>query len=599
MVRTSVNSYTTNATFANGVVQPDGKLLVVGSFEYLTTGGTTNYSMARLNTDGTLDTGFNPPQLEFLRASAYFGPAYIVDVALLSDGRIAAVGEVSRIGGVTNARVFVLNSDGSRATTFAPSNTLTSLYSVAVDDQDRIVVAGYQPSLSAGGGVTHKHVSRLLTSGAFDTNFNTGSLAIDEVGANTLAIQPDGKILFFAYTGGYTNSIPMRLLTNGLVDGTFTTASFAGSAAYDLELAPAGGILVPGRYQTIARQARRGMARLLDTGALDTNFGNPAGSTGFQPHFNSAIGFANGSVLLTGAFTNISGVAISNVSLVNVDGSFQTSPLLGTGVNGGGGVRATANASRSAIYLMGSTHSHLNGVPVPPIFRFNAAPAGGTTLPLQITSLSPSQSVTPGASLTLAVAATGSGSLAYQWRKEGTNLVAETNPQLLLTSFQTNQAGNYSVVVTDNANSITSSVVTITLAGPSPTFADWKADKGLPMGQDGPGDDPDGDGLSNVVEFAFGTHPMQSQSRALPANRTHSEGGMEYPAVTFIRRKSLNGANIVVEAFTGIPFGAPAGTTQVGQPEDLGDGTERVMIRSQTPLRDTQRYFFRTRVQVP
>jgi hypothetical protein len=142
-------------------------------------------------------------------------------------------------------------------------------------------------------------------------------------------------------------------------------------------------------------------------------------------------------------------------------------------------------------------------------------------------------------------------------------------------------------------------VVNITLAGPSPTFAEWKADKGLPIGQDGPGDDPDGDGLSNIVEFAFGTHPMQAQSRALPANRRHSEGGVDYPAVTLVRRKSLNGANIVVEAFTSIPFGAPAGTTQVGPSEDLGDGTERVTIRSQTPLRDAQRHFFRTRVQVP
>ena len=55
----------------------------------------------------------------------------------------------------------------------------------------------------------------------------------------------------------------------------------------------------------------------------------------------------------------------------------------------------------------------------------------------------------------------------------------------------------------------------------------------------------------------------------------------------------------MVDAFTSIPFGSPVGTMQVGQPEDLGDGTERVTIRSQTPLRSLQRYFFRTRVQVP
>ncbi len=133
----------------------------------------------------------------------------------------------------------------------------------------------------------------------------------------------------------------------------------------------------------------------------------------------------------------------------------------------------------------------------------------------------------------------------------------------------------------------------------APTFADWKADKGLPVGQDGPNDDPDGDGVPNVVEFAFGTHPMQSQSRVLPADRVYSENGENYPSVVIIRRKNLNGASIVVDAFATIPFNSAVGTTQVGQPEDLGDGTERVTIRSQNPLRTTQGFYFRTRVQVP
>lgn len=597
VIRSGASLYTTNLVFGNGVVQPDGKVVVAGTFEYSNAGGGTNYSLLRLNTDGTLDSGFNPPLLEFLRGGAYFGPARLTDVALLSDGRIAVVGEVSRVGGVTNARVVLLNANGTHDTSFAPAAALNNLFSVAVDAQDRIVVAGFLASTSVGGGATHKHVSRLLPTGAYDTSFNTGALVAEEVQANTLLIQPDGKIVIFAYTSSYADSKPMRLLTNGTVDGTFTSLSFNGSPAYDLQLSPAGGLLIPGRYLTIGGTARRGMARLLDTGVLDTSFGNPAGSTGVQPSFNSAVGFANGAVLLAGNFTNISGSTIRDLALVGADGSFQSVPVLGTGLDANAHF-AIANAARSTVIVAGG-FTNLNGVPVPRIFRLNTAPAGGTTLPLHITSLSPSQSVTPGASLTLAVAATGSGSLAYQWRREGTNLVAETNPQLLLTSFQTNQTGNYTVVITDNANSITSSVVTITLAGPSPTFAEWKADKGLPVGQDGPGDDPDGDGLSNIVEFAFGTHPMQSLSRVQPANRTHSEGGENYPALSFIRRKNLNGANVVVDAFTTVPFGSPVGTIQVGQPEDLGDGTERVTLRAATPLRSLLRFYFRTRVQVP
>lgn len=592
VIRSGVSTYSTNLIFEGGLVQSDGKVLVVGNFEYSTAGGGTNYSIVRLNSDGTLDTSFSPPLFEYLRGGAYYGPARITDLAQFSDGRIALVGEISRVNGTNvTSGLAVLDQNGTHVSSFAPTN-LGSLYAVAVDSQDRLLVAGYFNL------TYHKTIARFSSTGSLDSSFNTKSLAIDDFFGNTMLIQqPGDRLIIHASTGGYADSKVIRLLDSGTQDSSFLSPGFGGSPLYDLQFDLNGGILAPGWYQTVGGQSRRGMSRLLGTGALDTNFGNPGGSTGTQPYFFSAIGFSNGSVLLAGSFTNISGSSIRGLALVGADGAFLSVPGLGAGLDGQARI-AFANPARTAVYVAGA-FTNLSGTPVPRIFRLNAAPSVGASLPLQILSLSPSQSVPAGASHLLSVAATGSGSLSYQWRKDGVNLPGESGPQVFLSNVQLPQTGGYTVVITDNVNSITSSVVNITLAGPSPTFAEWKADKGLPIGQDGPGDDPDGDGLSNIVEFAFGTHPMQAQSRALPANRRHSEGGVDYPAVTLVRRKSLNGANIVVEAFTSIPFGAPAGTTQVGPSEDLGDGTERVTIRSQTPLRDAQRHFFRTRVQVP
>src|SRR5262249_42507685 len=55
--------------------------------------------------------------------------------------------------------------------------------------------------------------------------------------------------------------------------------------------------------------------------------------------------------------------------------------------------------------------------------------------------------VAPGSFVSFGVAASGTGPLRYQWRKNGVNLPGQTNISLMLLDVQAVDAGNYSVVV--------------------------------------------------------------------------------------------------------------------------------------------------------
>ncbi len=76
------------------------------------------------------------------------------------------------------------------------------------------------------------------------------------------------------------------------------------------------------------------------------------------------------------------------------------------------------------------------------------------------------QTAIAGEDAMLAVAATGSPPLGYQWRLEGAQLPGETGETLDLANVQSAQAGGYSVIVTNPAGAITSLVATLTVLVP-------------------------------------------------------------------------------------------------------------------------------------
>jgi hypothetical protein len=87
-------------------------------------------------------------------------------------------------------------------------------------------------------------------------------------------------------------------------------------------------------------------------------------------------------------------------------------------------------------------------------------------VPPQITQQPQSQSVLQGSSAGFSVTATGDAPLSYQWRLNGNGLANATNTSFSIGNVQASNAGNYDVVVSNLAGSVTSVVAVLTVVMP-------------------------------------------------------------------------------------------------------------------------------------
>ncbi len=129
-------------------VQSDGKILIGGVFT--TYAGTTRQRVARLNIDGSLDTSFDSSS----------GASSIVSlIAVQSDGKILIGGGFNTYAGTTRRYVARLKSDGSLDTTFdSSSGANIYLYSIAVQSDGKILIGG---GFTTYAGTTRQYIARL------------------------------------------------------------------------------------------------------------------------------------------------------------------------------------------------------------------------------------------------------------------------------------------------------------------------------------------------------------------------------------------------------------------------------------------------------
>lgn len=126
---------------------------------------------------------------------------------------------------------------------------------------------------------------------------------------------------------------------------------------------------------------------------------------------------------------------------------------------------------------------------------------------------------------------------------------------------------------------------------PEPSFSNWQALAALPQGQQGATDDPDGDGLLNLIEFVLNSEPGTSNAASFPQS-TVNEGGVTYPSFSFTRRNPLTGISLTTEISTDLSFDQllPVETVSI---IDNQDGTVTVTLRSSQPVAAAYSQFFR------
>jgi uncharacterized delta-60 repeat protein len=332
----------------NGVaaiaLQSEGKILAGGSFSQL--GGQTRPRIARINADGSLDSGFNP-------GAHSFGSPSVTCVAVQRDGKTLVGGDFTLLAGQARNRIARLNADGSLDASFNPGANGT-VYSIAIQADGKIVLGG---SFTTLGGQTRNYIARLNADGTLDAAFNPGAGSW----VFSLAMQADGKILvggIFTTLGGQTRNRIARINVDGSLDVSFNPDANGGINS--LAPQPDGKVLVGGGFTTMGGQTRNRIARLNADGSLDSGF-NP-GTPGSVSSVSTLALQADGKILLGGIFSILGPYGRANVARINSDGNLDHSfdPSAGNAVYAitiqsdgkilvGGGFTTLGGATRNRI----------------------------------------------------------------------------------------------------------------------------------------------------------------------------------------------------------------------------------------------------------
>jgi hypothetical protein len=291
-----------------------GKVYVGG----ISINGGSGFPFQRLNSDGSVDTTFSG-----ITSLAFA----IQDFVELSDGKIIIVGTFTTINGSSRPRIAKLNTDGSLDTTFQVGTGFNAVpITIKLSaDESHVFVGG---SMTQYSGISTTRLVKInSTTGVRNTTFAPATFT-DQV--RGLTFDGSGNLWAVGNFGNYPGSsgfsnficalettsgttVPGIDFGNGFEDSPFGIKYDSANNRMILNTQSIPTTDNSNQYQGITFYGR--ILALLSDGNLDTTFGSTVSSSyGFNKEIPGFLGFENelfvnssGETFVTGTFTTFSG----------------------------------------------------------------------------------------------------------------------------------------------------------------------------------------------------------------------------------------------------------------------------------------------------
>jgi len=282
---------------ANAIaIQADGKIVAAGYSYQLNAAGKwyPDFALARYNTNGSLDASFGSSG----KVTTDFGTSYndwAYGVAIQNDGKIVAVGSSTGMGLREDFSLARYNSDGSLDTSFGSGGKVTTDFDYGDDNAYAIAIQGDGKIVAAGASYhfatpSHFALTRYNSDGSLDASFGSGGKVTTDFGtsyhdwAYGVAIQGDGKLVVsgHSYQGtAYPDFALARYNSNGSPDLTFGSSGKV-TTDFGYRSDGASAVMIQGDGRIVAAgtstqgpvvTADFALARYNTDGSLDATFG--------------------------------------------------------------------------------------------------------------------------------------------------------------------------------------------------------------------------------------------------------------------------------------------------------------------------------------